>query len=246
MQGMEEPPIIPGATDTSNGPRAVGPPPIPGAHRFARAAAIASLLGPGLAVLINIITVGARMQLEGETRRWFSLIVGGASCLLILLSVVSAIIALFSTRRGEPRGIFGLALGGLIFNLALVSLGLLAFPALNKARARAKANSAAREAMRELQDETKKELRGEKQVQPLSDRLGKAKKAMDGLAAQSGGERARSLKASSQYLQRMQQVAQAYSDDLKTLQESRVLDVSNVDDKQQLDDKKEIVRKFMN
>ena len=242
---MEEPPILPGATDAPKHPAAT-PPPIPVRNTFGRVAAIASLAGPGVAVAINVSTIAARAQLEGETRRWFSLIVGAISCLLILVSLVLAIIALFTTRRFGRQGVFGPALGGLITNLILVMLALLSIPALNKAKARAKASAEAQQAMRELQEESKKELRGEKQAQPLSERLGKAQRAMEGLAAQSGGERARALKASGQYLQRMQQVTKAYSDDLKDLQENRVLDVSRVEDKQQLDGRKEIVRKFMN
>src|SRR5690348_13534559 len=170
---MEEPPILPAATDAPNRPAAT-PPPIPGRNTFGRVAAIASLAGPGVAVAINLSTIAARAQLEGDTRRWFSLIVGGISCLLILVSLVLAIIALFTTRRFGRQGVFGPALGGLITNLILVMLALLSIPALNKARARAKASAEARQAMRELQEETTKDLHGDKGAQPLPERLDKA------------------------------------------------------------------------
>ena len=241
---MDEPPPIPGATPPSGHPPAT-PPPIPFANRFMRQAAHASLIGPILAIVISLARLATQKQMDAATLQTVNVIVAGVSGFLVLSSLILAIVALLMSGRHGHQGVPGQALGGLILNGALIGLTLLAIPALNRMKARAKANSDARAALRELQDGTKKELRGDKDVAPATERLGKAQKAVEDLAAQSGGDRARALRASGQYLQRMQEAAKAYTAALKTLQDNRVLDMSNVEGKEQLAEKKDIVRGFM-
>jgi len=244
LRFMSEPPRIPPSSDGPANP-SPGPPPIPLASRFARQAAHASLIGPVLAIAINLARLAIHKQMDAATATTVNLIVGGVSGFLILSSLILAIVALLMPRRYGRQGVVAPALGGLILNGALIGLTALAIPVFNRIKARAKANSEAQQAMRELQDGTRRELRGDTDVQPVAERLGKAQKAVEDLASQSGGDRARALRASSQYLQRMQQAAQGYSTALKTLQDSRVLDMSNVERKEQLAERKDIVRSFM-
>jgi len=151
-----------------------------------RQAAHASLIGPILAIVISLARLATQKQMDAATLQTVNVIVAGVSGFLVLSSLILAIVALLMSGRHGHQGVPGQALGGLILNGALIGLTLLAIPALNRMKARAKANSDARAALRELQDGTKKELRGDKDVAPATERLGKAQKAVEDLAAQSG------------------------------------------------------------
>src|SRR3954468_14328350 len=162
---MEEPPEISAGTPAPS-PRPWTPPPIPFASRFAHQAAYASLIGPLLAIMINLARLGLHKQMDVATLATVNLIVGSVSGFLVLSSLILAIIALRMSGRSGNRGVVGSALGGLILSGMFVGIALVAIPVVNRLRARAKASSEAREAMRELQDGTKRELRGDKNVQP--------------------------------------------------------------------------------
>jgi len=201
------------------------------------------MLAPLLAITMAAILMGMQPSPDGSGVQWGKIAVGGIGTLLVLAGFVLAIIALSVMTRDGRRGILGFALAGLILNASVVALGVI--PLVLKVRNRARAVHNAENVAQQAREETLKELRGEKGVQPASQRLDAIEKSMDDLAAQSTGDKALELKASSGYLHRLQVVSAKYTSGLQELEGARVLDMSGVERREQLTPKRDAVQRFM-
>lgn len=91
------------------------------ANRFAKFAAIFSILTPPIAIF-SYIFLFKYLQFHGHTKLTTIGVIGSFVLLLIVLGLVLGIVALAITKQHERRGIFGKAIVGLCLNCLLLLL----------------------------------------------------------------------------------------------------------------------------
>jgi hypothetical protein len=210
-------------------------------NSFARQAAKASAIAPGLIIALSFFCRSILENHQDSSGRSLLLVQAVVSCLFMIAGLVFGILALVFMKPGGRGTIIFRACAGILMSSLFLAIFV---PNFIRARAKAIAQRKSYDQIRTASHDFQREA-AEAVKEGRSADVTRFQKSLDQAAKSAEGEPAAIMRGTSAYVQRLQTIQASYTKAADDFTAGHVLRVSDLTQRDQLQSRKAIVQKFL-